>query len=185
MDMNLFRKHLATNTPKKLNEAANYTVVRTETIPHEETHTGLAGTKKTIKNPNGGSVVVLLKFNDGHTTTGVGKNKNEAIKDAVSSKLALFGESFAGDNKAALKEGPILPPDKKGTILIKGNKKVDLAAGDVVDIKTTDGRVHKNVTLTGVIDDKYAPLGGKVRFKLHGGLTGLSANGIASIEKVK
>lgn len=113
MDIKQFLKHLATNSPKKLNEAANYTVVRTETIPHEETHTGLAGTKKTIKNPNGGAVVVLLKFNDGYTTTGVGKNKNEAIKDAVSSKLALFGESFTGDNKAAIIGLPRLKDTKK------------------------------------------------------------------------
>lgn len=97
--------------------------------------------------------------------------------------MSLFRKHLA--TKQALTEGPSLPPSDGGTILIKGNKKITLATGDVVDIKTTDGRVYKGVTLTSVVDDKYAPLGGKVRFKHHGGTFGLSANGIASIEKVK
>ena len=104
--------------------------------------------------------------------------KHLASKQALTEGLTRYATKYPGFTVT-------LPPTKSGTILIKGNKKVDLAAGDVVDIKTTDGRVHKNVTLTDVIDDKYAPLGGKVRFKLHGGDYGMSANGIASIEKVK
>lgn len=91
MDTKALKQYVANKSPKKLTESTDYVVVRTETIPHEETHVGIAGTKKTIKNPSGGSVVVLLKFLSGHTTTGVGKTKKEAIQDAVNSKIALFG----------------------------------------------------------------------------------------------
>lgn len=94
MDIKLLRRHMANKSPKKtISESVDYVVVRTETIPYEETRTGIAGTTKTIKNPKGGMVVVLLKFVGGWTTTGVGKTKAEAIRDAVASKIALFGES--------------------------------------------------------------------------------------------
>ena len=91
MDIKALKQYVANKSPKKLTESTDYAVVRTETIPHEETHTGIAGTKKTIKNPKGGMTIVLLKFKSGHTTTGVGKTKKEAIQDAIASKVALFG----------------------------------------------------------------------------------------------
>jgi hypothetical protein len=84
-----------TNKSKKvqpITESAEYTVVKSLVIPHSLTHTGIAGTTKTIQNPDGGKTAVLLKFKDGKITTGVGKTKEEAIAQAVEAKAAIFKE---------------------------------------------------------------------------------------------
>jgi hypothetical protein len=85
-----------TNKSKKakpLTEAAEYTVVKSMVIPHSLTQTGIAGTTKTIQNPDGGKTAVLLKFKDGKITTGVGKDKDEAIAKAVEAKAVIFKEA--------------------------------------------------------------------------------------------
>lgn len=94
MDIKVFRQYIANKSSKKIiTESLEYKVERVTVIPKEEQHTGIAGTKKTITFPNAGKTAVLLRFKDGKITTGVGKNKEEAIDDAVRSKVTLFGES--------------------------------------------------------------------------------------------
>jgi hypothetical protein len=96
MDIKALRHYIANKAPKKtLSESLDYKVEKVTVIPHQEVHTGMAGTQKTIVFPNAGKTAVLLRFTDGKITTGVGKNKEEAIQDAVQSKVALFGESVA------------------------------------------------------------------------------------------
>ena len=80
MDMNQFRKHLHKASPKKLTEAADYTVARHEVISKAELQLDR------IKH------AVLLKFRDGTRTTGVGKTKEEAIESA---KLRYPNQSLA------------------------------------------------------------------------------------------
>lgn len=114
MDIKALKHYIANKSPKKtLSESLEYKVERVTVIPHQEVHTGIAGTQKTIAFPNAGKTAVLLRFKDGKITTGVGKNKEEAIQDAVQSKVALFGESFAGEHKAAIIGLPTLKDTKK------------------------------------------------------------------------
>lgn len=93
MDINALKQYIANKSPKKtITESQEYKVERTIVIPHKEVHTGIAGTQKTVLFPNAGKTAVLLRFKDGKITTGVGKTKEEAIQDAINSKIALFGE---------------------------------------------------------------------------------------------
>lgn len=95
MDIKALKHYIANKSPKKtLSESLEYKVERVTVIPHQEVHTGIAGTKKTVIFPNAGKTAVLLRFKDGKITTGIGKNREEAIQDAVQSKVALFGESI-------------------------------------------------------------------------------------------
>lgn len=73
-----------------LTESQDYVVVKSMVILDSEYY---PLSKKTVKYPNAGQTAVLLKFRDGTITTGVGKNKDEAIQKAVDSKKSLFGES--------------------------------------------------------------------------------------------
>lgn len=84
MDINALKKYIANKSPKKpLTESPEYVVVKTMTIPHSETITGIAGTVKTVVNPKGGQIAVLLKFRDGFIAAGTGKTQDDAIQNAV------------------------------------------------------------------------------------------------------
>lgn len=78
-----------------------------------------------------------------------------------------------------------LPPDDSGEVELAGGKRIKLHKGEIVNITTTDGRTHKNVKLTGVVDEKHAGLGGKLYFASGNATMGLSTNGIKTLELVR
>jgi hypothetical protein len=96
MDTKTLKQFVANKSKKTqstITESTDYVVVKSLVIPHSMTQTGIAGTTKTIINPDGGKTAVLLKFKDGKITTGVGKTKEEAIAQAVEAKATIFKEA--------------------------------------------------------------------------------------------
>ena len=87
MDLKLLKQYIANKSPKKtITESSEYEIVKTMTIAHTETLTGIAGTVKTIVNPKGGQIAVLLKWRDGFIAAGTGKTKDDAIQNAIEYK---------------------------------------------------------------------------------------------------
>lgn len=101
MNISTLKAHISRKNKKlkTITESPEYTVVKSLVIPHSFTQTGIAGTTKTIHNPDGGKTAVLLKFTDGKITTGVGKTKEEAIEKAVEAKATIFGEETLKEAK--------------------------------------------------------------------------------------
>lgn len=107
----------------------------------------------------------------------------------------------SGEKKKEIDEEDLMAKDPEevsealnvGSIVTRARVVLLLSKGDVVNIKTSDGKTYKNVTLTSVVGAKHNylggklddPLGGKIEFKSENGTTvNLIGNKIVNIAKL-
>lgn len=102
--------------------------------------------------------------------------------------MNLFRKFLAKTQNTDVSEGVTLPPEKSsGVVRIKDGTEVELKSGDIINIKRVIGKDLKRVRVLRIVDVNsgvHGALGGKVTVKDGSAELGMSANGIASIEKV-